>query len=595
MLTLLKKLNAILSRRDKLNLAILFCLMLIAGLAEALSIGLIAGFVAAVADPELLLGIKWLSGPLEFCGISTQRDILVYGAVFLIGVFLIKNIYLVFFKYIKARFVFNRYRLISARLFNIYMNVPYTFHLRRNSANLIRNVVTETRFLATQIMIPFLAIITEAVMVIGIMVMLFVAEPLVTLFTLVILGGVSLLFLKVTKKRIRQYGKKTVAERGRMIKAVNEGVGGFADATIMNRQAWFTSKFENSVNALSQAQTFQKITKESVKPVTETVAVVAMFLIAFIFLRQGRSIASLVSVLTLFALSVRKLLPAINAIINQYTGLRYYAYSIDPIHQDLTTLANYQKKPKKTEERLHLTDKIQLEDICYTYPESKEQVLKDISINIPQGAAVGFAGPTGSGKTTLVNLILGLLEPTQGTICIDDKRIKENLAAWQKNIGYIPQFIYLSDDTVANNIAFGLKSDEIEPDKLKKAIEVAQLDNFIKNLSQGADTFIGERGIRLSGGQRQRVGIARAIYNNPEVLVMDEATSSLDNITEKFLIQAIERLKKDRTVIIIAHRLTTVKNCDKVYFLDQGRIIAQGSYNELIESSAQFKEMAREG
>jgi ATP-binding cassette, subfamily B, bacterial PglK len=595
MITLLKKLKSILPPKDKIKLVILFLFMLVGGFLEAVSIGLVAGFVAVVADPELLFGIERLSGPLEFFGISTSRDILIYGTFLLISIFLIKNSYIVFYKYIKSRFVYNRFKSISTQLFNIYMNVPYNFYLQRNSADLIRNVTTETRFLASNVMLPLLEILTEAVIILGIVILLFTVEPLVTLATLVLLGGASALFLKATRNRIRKYGQKTLKERAKIIKTVNEGVGGFKDATIMNRQRWFTDKFKQSINPLAKADIFRQTTNQSVRPAVETIAVAGMLLIALFLFRQGHSISALVSMLALFALSVQRLLPAMNRIIQQYTSLRYYAYAIDPIYQDLTGFKEYKKAQKKEEKEINFKEKIELKNLNYTYPKSKEEVLKDISLTIPKSKAIGFVGATGSGKTTLVDLILGLLTPVKGNIYIDDKSIQENLSAWQKIIGYIPQFIYLSDDTIGNNIAFGLNKEEIDQEKLKEAIKVAQLDKFINTLPQGVDTFIGERGIRLSGGQRQRVGIARALYNNPEVLVMDEATSSLDNITEKFLIQAIERLKKDRTVIIIAHRLTTVKNCDKIYFLDQGRIIAQGSYNDLIESSAQFKEMAREG
>jgi ATP-binding cassette, subfamily B, bacterial PglK len=596
MISLIKKLNDILSPKDKLKLAIIFLLMLIAGFTEALSIGIVAGFVAVVADPNVLFEIEYLKKPIDFLGVNTSRDILVYGTFLLIGIFLIKNSYLAFYKYIKARFIYNRYRLISTRLFSIYMNVPYSFHLRRNSADLIRNINTETRFLATFVMLPILEIATEAIMALGILILLFAVEPVVTLAALALLGGTSALFLKVTKNRIHKHGQRTLEERAGIIKVVSEGIGGFKDATIMNRQRWFVNKFKRSINSLSNAEIFRETTKQSVKPAMETIAVIGMLLVAMFLLQQGYSVAALVSILALFALSIQRLLPALNNIISQYTSLRYHAYAADPIHQDLTSLKDQVGKlAEDEEERIHLKEKIEVKDLTYVYPKSKEEVLKDISLTIPKGKAVGFAGATGSGKTTLVDLILGLLTPTKGNVCVDGKDIKNNILTWQRNSGYIPQFIYLFDDTIKNNIAFGLTEEEIDNEKLQEAIRVAQLDDFIKRLPEGVDTFIGERGIRLSGGQRQRVGIARALYNNPEVLVMDEATSALDNITERFLIQAIEKLRQDRTMIIVAHRLTTVKNCDKIYFLEEGKIIAEGRYEELLESSAQFKEMAREG
>ncbi len=596
MIELLKKLLEILPTKDRAKLVILFFLMLVGGFLEAVSIGIVAGFVAVVADPNILFEIEYLKKPLDFLGVSTSRDILVYGTFLLIGVFLIKNAYIAFYKYIKSRFVYNRYRSISTRLFNIYMNVPYSFHLRCNSADLVRNITTETRYLASHVMLPILEIATEAVMALGILILLFAVEPVVTLAALVLLGGTSVLFLKTTKNRVRKHGQKTLKERAGIIKVVNEGIGGFKDATIMNRQKWFVDKFKRSIHSLSKAEIVRQTTSQSVRPAMETIAVSGMLLIAIVLLRQGYSMAALVPILALFALSIQRLLPAMNKIIEQYTSLRYHAYAADPIHQDLTNLKDYAGKPAEDEEeRIHLKEKIEVKNLTYVYPKSEEEVLKDISLAIPKSSAVGFVGATGSGKTTLVDLILGLLTPTKGNVYVDGKDIKNNLLAWQRNIGYIPQFIYLSDDTIKNNIAFGLTEEEIDNEKLQEAIRVAQLDDFINTLPKGVDTFIGERGIRLSGGQRQRIGIARALYNNPEVLVMDEATSSLDNITEKFVIQAIERLKKERTVIIIAHRLTTVKNCDKLYLVKDGRIAAEGSYDDLLESDEDFKSMAGDG
>lgn len=599
MLDLLKKLKAILPAKDKFKVIVLILFMIFAGILEVLSIGILSGFVAGVADPDLLLKNQYLTNLFKFLNITTDRQILIYGTISLIAIFLFKNLYLIAYKYLKARFIYNRYRSISSRLFKIYMNVPYSFHLKRNSADLIRNVSSEARAIATNVMLPLLQIATEAIMTLAIIILLLAVEPLVTLFTLIILGGVSALFLKFTKKRMKRHGKKALAERAEIIKTLNEGVGGFKEVTLMNRQAWFIKKFEDSILNLSRAQIFQQATKQSVKPIIETIAIAGILLIAIFLLNQGHSLASLAATLALFALSIKRLLPAINGIISQYNSLRYHSYSVDPIYQDLINLKDYEykerrekeeKKDKKEDSSL-LKEKIEVKNLDFKYDSDQELILKNISITIPQGHAIGLVGATGSGKTTLVDLILGLLKPTNGQIEVDRKDIFKHLADWQENIGYIPQFIYLSDDSIKNNIALGLKEEDIDDKKIKKAIEVSQLTEFINQLPDKENTKIGERGIRLSGGQRQRIGIARALYNNPEVLVMDEATSSLDNVTEKIIIQAIEKLKRNRTIIIIAHRLTTVKNCDNLYILKHGQIIAQGSYNELAEKNQEFKGM----
>jgi ATP-binding cassette subfamily C protein len=576
--------------------------MILAGFLEVVSIALLSGFVAGVADPNLILNNEYISSILSFLNINSDRQILIFGTISLILVFLIKNIYLIIYKYFQARFIYNRYRSISARLFKIYMHVPYSFHLNRNSASLIRNVSTESRMIATNVMLPILQITTEFVMALSIIILLLSVQPLITLFTLITLAVVSFFFLKGTKKTMKKHGEKALAEREKIIKTVNEGIGGFKEVTLTNRKPWFIKRFEDSMLSLSKAEIFQQTTRQSVNPIIETIAIAGILLIAFILLKQGHSLAMLSSILALFALSIRRLLPAVNNIVSQYSSLRYNAYSVNPIYEDLINLEKYQNlkqdddndKDNNKSKKSFLKEKIAIKNLDFKYQKHQDLILRDISFSITQGQAIALVGSTGSGKTTLADLILGLLKPSSGKIEVDDKDIYTNISAWQKNIGYIPQFIYLSDDSIKNNIAFGLEEDEIDDDKLKKAIEVSQLTEFIGQLPEKENTKIGERGIRLSGGQRQRIGIARALYDNPEVLVMDEATSSLDNITEKFIIEAIEKLKKNRTIIIIAHRLSTVKNCDQLYILKQGQIIEQGTYNELIVKNKEFKDMSGE-
>jgi ATP-binding cassette subfamily C protein len=457
--------------------------------------------------------------------------------------------------------------------------------------------------IATNVMLPILQIATEFIMALSIIILLLSVQPIITIFILIALGMVSYFFLKGTKKTMKKHGQKALNEREKIIKTVNEGIGGFKEVTLNNRKPWFITRFEDSMLNLSKAEIFQQTTKQSVSPIIETIAIAGMLLIAFILLKQGHSLAMLSSILALFALSIRRLLPAVNNIVAQYSSLRYNAYSVDPIYQDLVDLEKYENMNDKAEDKeknkeeykkTTLKEGIEVKNLNFKYQKEQDLILKDINLNIKQGQAIALVGSTGSGKTTLADLILGLLKPSSGKIEVDGKDIYTDISAWQENIGYIPQFIYLSDDSIKNNIAFGLEEDEIDNNKLQKAIKASQLTEFISQLPEKENTKIGERGIRLSGGQRQRIGIARALYDNPEILVMDEATSSLDNITEKYIVQAIEQLKRDRTIIIIAHRLSTVKNCDQLYILKQGKIIDQGTYNELIVKNKEFKDMSGE-
>ncbi|MDD4892867.1 MAG: ABC transporter ATP-binding protein [Candidatus Rickettsiella isopodorum] len=592
MLEAIKKLIEILKPSDKKKLLGLFLLMFFASVLEVVGLGLILMFVSILSTPEKIFSIKWLHPMLSFFNIVSSKDLLVYGSIALIGLFIFKNTYLLVFNFIQSRFVYNRFKYIANGLFEKYMYAPYAFHLNKNTALLIRNVVTDTILLTSQVMLPILQVLMESIIIIGIAIFLFVAEPLISLAVLVLMGVAGGLLLKLLKKRIKAHGAQAVEHRGQMIKKVNEGLGGLKEIAIQNRQFWFVKEFKYSVNKFAKAQIFNQVAGKSSKPVIETVAIAGMLLIALILVWQDRGVDAVIPVLSLFGAASFKLIPSIDKISNSYNTLRFHSYVLNNIHSDLVDLdvKNLQlaKGDAINKSKFHLHNTLELSKVSYHYPGSTDRVLKDLSCTIKKGESVGFVGPSGAGKTTVIDLVLGLLKPTMGTIKVDGKDISENLVGWQKNIGYIPQFIYLSDNRIRNNIAFGLDEEEIDEKCLLNAIQMARLDEFINKLPQGIDTVVGERGVRLSGGERQRIGIARALYNNPEVLIMDEATSSLDGETEEKIMNAVEQLIGERTVIIISHRLTTIMNCDRFFIIKNGTIIEADSYNELLRKHNKF-------
>lgn len=556
---------------------------------------MIPAFVAVVAAPENVLELEWIQPVLQLVGIEDSRSLLIGGSIALVGVFIIKSAYAIIFNYFEARFIYNRRYLISRRLMSAYMQAPYTFHLQRNTSELLRNITGEINVFVTNVLTNFLKMAREGVITLGILIFLFTVEPLITIFVIGLTGAGAGTFILMNKRRMKEYGKEEQTRRGAMIKAVTQGLGGIKDARVLNRENEFIGAFENEAYASTRLMAYIKFIQQIPKPVVEITAVVGMLLISVLLVWQGRPMTAIIPILTLFAMATVRLMPSVQQLSTMYTNLRYNLVSLDPIYDDLKELEGFQSefvKDRKSGKKIRLDDQVDIQNVRYSYPGSDEIALSDISLSIKRGTAVAFVGESGAGKSTLVDVLLGLLKPSGGVIKIDGKDVQDNLSAWQCNIGYIPQSIYLSDDTLRRNIAFGLPDHLIDEQKILDAVKLAQLNKVLRTMPDGLDTILGERGTRLSGGQRQRVGIARALYHDPDILVMDEATSALDNITEKQITEAIEALRGERTIIMIAHRLTTVQNCDLLYLMKDGKIIESGTYSTLITKNKEFREMA---
>lgn len=591
-----KKLYALFNAHDKILFLLLFMLMGIASVVEVIGIGAIPVFVALITDPDALHTYPVLPGIIGYFGITSAEEILVWGAVALIGLFVVKNVYLSFFIYVQAKIIYGRQSILGDRLFAAYMDAPYSSTLHRNAAEMQRNINVELRYLFSEVVLCLLTMILEAVTVAAVFLLLFFIEPFITLGAIGLMGVAGVSFLTVVKKKFEDYGKQALATRGEMIKTVSQGIGAIKEIRVLRRESFFKRKFSENLRRYMHSLKYHNITLRLPKPFMESVIIVAMLLITLTLFLQGRAIESIIPLLTLFAMASVRIMPAIKEIVAGYTQLRYYLPVVDPIYEDLTRGENLRDaKPPDMSlqgEPLKFEEKIELHGIHYRYPDTEQEILSGVSLTIPKGSAVAFVGPTGVGKTTLVDIILGLLEPSAGAVMVDGVDIRQNVEGWQRKLGYIPQFIYLADDTVRRNIAFGIPDAGIDGKKIETAVRAAHLDDVIKNLKDGLDTYVGENGIRLSGGQRQRVGIARALYHEPDILVMDEATSALDNNTERYVVEAIERLKGEWTIIMIAHRLTTVMKCDVLYEMEKGKIVRHGTYDRLMETSERFREMA---
>lgn len=565
---------------------------------EVMGIGMIPVFIAIVANPDRVLAVDWIAPILDYAAIDDGGDLLVFGGIILVITFLFKNIYIIVFNYIRAKFLFNRMAFISSRLFDGYMNASYSFMLSRNSAEILRNATQEGAIVVIHIMSPMLKLMMDILLIAMVIPLLFVVNPIITSAAIVLFAVAGGGFLKLIRGKIQIFGERAQIEREVMIQAVNEGVGGLKDIRVLQRGGWFSERFKRSVRRYANAQIFHEITKRATKPVLETVAVTSMLSVSLVLFWQGKQIDLIIATLALFGAAAIRLMPTMREVVDAINSLRYYSYSIHLIHREFQRLESVSIGKvihQAGEERIRkFCHEISFEGISFSYPDSRFAAVNNLSLTIPEGKAVGFIGPSGSGKTTVVDLLLGLLDPQEGKIKIDGIDLRDDVEGWLQNVGYIPQFIFLADDTLARNIAFGLPDKKIDEDRLWAAVESAQLSEMVMHLPEGIHTRIGERGVRLSGGQRQRIGIARALYENPSVLIMDEATSALDHETEKCIIESIERLKGERTIIMIAHRLSTVRNCDCLFMMEKGRVKDSGAFVELSDRNAELcPEIAR--
>ncbi len=591
-------------QREKLQILAIFLLILVGAFLETFVVGLIYPFISILKTPEIIQDHSVLRWIYSSTGVRSTKEFLVWASVGLIAVYLLKNVYTVFLAYIQTKFIFNKQISFSRRLLASYLSQPYTFHLQRNTAELQYKINIVVPALFNSFLLFALMFVIEAITTMSILGLLISVKPLPSIIVVSVLGTATFVFYKAIRKKIGVLGKSRQHHSEQMIQWINQGLGGIKETKVLGREGFFINAYNNHSIHYVSAERFMQVINQLPRPFLETICIISMLIITLLIIVQNKELQSIIPTLSLFAVAAFRIIPSMNRIFAAATQIRYNSYSIEVIYNDLISLNRHAFFTEKgvpdditkivvnRENSISFTNAIELKNVCYQYPNAEKLALNRISLTIPKRRSVGFVGASGAGKTTIVDVILGLLIPTQGEVLVDGKNIKDNLSAWQCKIGYIPQSIYLSDDTIRRNIAFGLPDDQIDEDQIWSALESAQLEEFVNSLSDKLDTFVGERGIRLSGGQRQRIGIARALYHNPEILVMDEGTASLDNETEWEIMQALNRLSGKKTIIIIAHRLSTVKNCDQLYFVREGEVVDYGTYEELLDKCMEFRTMA---
>ena len=577
-------------------MGIIFLLILGGGVIETSVVGLIAPFVAILNTPEIVLNQKTLRVIYDQVGATSSRQFLLWSTFGLAALYCFKSIYLAVLAYIQISF-FNRKQVdISQRLLKAYLDSPYTFHLQHNSADLIRNTTGEVGQVFANVITPSLLLLAEVIVLIFITLVLITFEPISSAIAALSLFLATFIFNKLIRKQVNKQGLVRQQRSGKLLQCVTQSLGGIKETKVLGREDFFVEAYKKENQALNQSFLVLSLVNQLPPLFIEAIVMVTLLLIVAFTIIQDKEISIVLQTISLFAIAALRLMPSIKRILAAVTTIRYYKYSVDVVYQDLVDIEIERNKLHSSIPQqlipMQFETNIQLQNIDYQYPNSKEQSLKNVSLTIPKGHTVGFVGSSGAGKTTIVDIILGLLIPSQGQVVVDGKNIQTNLINWQQHIGYIPQSIHLSDDTIRNNIAFGIPDEQIIEEQVWIALEAAQLKEMVCNLPEQLDTVVGERGIRLSGGQRQRIGIARALYHNPDVLIMDEATAALDNATERDFVQALEAMSGKKTIIMIAHRLSTVKNCDQLYLIKEGQITDVGTYAELVENNLEFKKTA---
>lgn len=574
--------------------------LLVTGL-EVVAALLIFVLTQHMADASAPLDVPVLGGFSGwFPGLGDRRTIIVaVGAI--AGFFLIRAGVVLAQSHLRARVAEGTGLRISSRLFRGYLRMPYAFHLQRNSAELIRNVNDAVRDVVDYTLTPALRIISEVLVIVGLGIALVVVAPLAAALAAILLMPLVALMFGVVHPRIAGLGRTSHEMGGWALASLQQSLHGFRDITILGRREYFNEHYERVRKEIGRTRQLQQVLADVPRVALETglVLFVALFIGAAVL--AGSSTEESLAVLAMFAYTALRALPSLSRVVLQLNDLKFGAAAAAEVSRDLAAVESRSaatvSPPRDTggaRQAIRMTfhRSIRLERVSYRYPGSDDDSLSDISFEIRKGESIGIVGPTGAGKSTLLDIMVGLLPPARGRVLVDDAEIGSDIQAWQSNLGVVSQTVYLMDTTLRRNIALGFDDRDIDEDRIREAVGLAQLETFVASLPGGLDTILGERGIRISGGERQRVAIARALYRRPPVLILDEGTAALDTITEADLLRGLEALRRDRTVVVVAHRLTTVRNCDRILLVDAGRIVDAGPFHELLERNPVFRRLA---
>jgi ATP-binding cassette subfamily C protein len=587
-ISFLYKLNELFSNKEKFQFLGIVGASLLMAIFQAMGVASILPFINLVMNPTGISENKWLSYFYNLFEFGSVDSFIIFSGFAVIGLLVIGNSVSALATWLKVHFVWKKNHSLSTALLQKYISMPYVYFLEQNTSNLGKNVLAEVLQLTRNFLLPIVVIITDGLVILAMLILLCLVNFLMTVIAATVLISLYILIYLYYSEKLKIGGARRLKKNEARFKSASEALGGIKDAKVLGAENFFLKRFCEDSDEFSNLQAWYQTINQVPKYIMEIVAFGGVVGLLIFLVASDIATHDIIPLVSFFAFAGYRLMPSLQSVFNSFTTFKFNIAVLDKIHNDLINEKLESDEISIRKKRiipLNFKSSIKLEKIYFSYPQHDNPILRDINLEIKKNNFVALIGTTGSGKTTLVDLILGLLTPQKGLFMVDDQKVtKENIKNWQANLGYVPQQIYLSDDSISRNIAFGLPDDKIDMEKIKKVSKMANIHDFIDSeLPEGYHTIIGERGVRLSGGQRQRIGIARALYHDPQILIFDEATSSLDNETEKEVLKAIHKVFKFKTLIVIAHRLSTVKEANKVYLIEKGKIVDSGSYEKMVK------------
>lgn len=574
MIRIMKKFYRLLNRHQKNRVIILFFMMLVGACFEALGVSMMLPLVSAVMDPEIIKNNEICAWICRIFKIEGHIGFVIWCIAALVIVYIIKAVYLTFESFIQFRFVYNNRFITQSKLLQAYLSRPYEYFLAAQSGEIVR-IVQEDANNAFNMLTTILSTATEMIIAIAVIATIFLINPLMTVLVGVMLLLVMVFITKGIRPLLSREGRAYQKAYAETNKWLLQSISGMKEVKVTQTETFFHDNFVKYGKRLVEAARWNSTLQNIPRNLIELVSVCSMMIVFGIMIATGYKLDSLIPSLSAFVMAAMKLLPSANRIIAGITQATFYEPALNNMLENLGVLEEKPDLSRQAGEKIPFKNEIRLTGIDYTYPGGEKMIFRQAELVVSTGSSVGIIGASGAGKTTAVDILLGLLKPQAGQILVDGVDVSQNMKGWLSHIGYIPQMIFMLDDTIRENIVFGHERDERTDENVWEALEEARLADFVRGLPEGIDTQIGERGVRLSGGQRQRIGIARALFHNPDVLVFDEATSALDNETEEAIMQSINALHGKKTMIIIAHRLTTIRDCDMVYRAGNGKIVRE--------------------